>query len=74
MDTMLHYAKAIRRLQRELQMTVSEFRRFGLIGRITTAEEDTKAQNEMENHQLLEQIEDPYRMQRESDLTRGYFG
>jgi hypothetical protein len=33
-------AKGIRRLQRESNISVSEFSQFGLIGRITTAEEE----------------------------------
>ncbi|MGC1928981.1 MAG: hypothetical protein WA667_08405 [Candidatus Nitrosopolaris sp.] len=37
MKNMFHYAKGIRRLQRELNRSVSEFPQFGLIGRITTA-------------------------------------
>ena len=53
---MFHYAKGIRRLQRELKTSVSEFPQFGLIDRITTAEEEeqnlsdlgyTQTQNEL---------------------------
>jgi hypothetical protein len=80
MKNMFHYAKGIRRLQRELKISVSEFPQFGLIGRITTAEEEeqnlsdrshTKTHNE-----LQEQNQDPYRIEREPDLRKeqeGYF-
>jgi hypothetical protein len=75
---MFHYAKGIRRLQRELKISVSEFPQFGLIGRITTAEEEeenlpggsyAQKQNEFENYELQEQNQDPYRIQPEPDLT-----
>ena len=36
---MFHYTKGIRRLQRELKTSVSEFPQFGLINRITVAED-----------------------------------
>ncbi|MGC1931225.1 MAG: hypothetical protein WA667_19825 [Candidatus Nitrosopolaris sp.] len=74
MKNMFHYAKGIRRLQWELNISVSEFPRFGLIGRITVAEEEqqnlpgrsyTQTQNEFENYEL----QDPFRIQREPDLT-----
>ena len=61
---MFHYAKGIRRLQRELKTSVSEFPQFGLIGRITTAEEEeqnlsgqtyARTQNEIENLSNYEQ-------------------
>ena len=40
MKNMFHYAKGIRKFQRELKTSVSEFPQFGLVGRITTAEEE----------------------------------
>jgi hypothetical protein len=71
---MFHYAKGIRRLQRELKISVSEFPQFGLIGRITAEEEQnlpdrsyTETQNEIENYELQEQ--DPYKIEHEPDLT-----
>lgn len=72
---MFHYAKGIRRLQRELRITVSEFPQFGFIGRITAAEEEeqnssdlgyAETQNEIENYELQEQNQYPYRIQREA--------
>jgi hypothetical protein len=76
MNNMLHYAKGIRRLQRELKISVSDFPQFGLIGRITAVEEEqnlsgrsyAETQNEIENYELQEQ-EDPFRIQYEPDLT-----
>jgi hypothetical protein len=71
MEKMFYYAKGIRRLQRELKTSVSEFPQFGLIGLITTAEEEeqnllgrsyTETQNEFENY-------DPFRIEREPDLN-----
>jgi hypothetical protein len=44
---LFHYAKGIRRLQRELKASVSEFPQFGLNGRITTAE---KEEQDLENY------------------------
>jgi hypothetical protein len=58
-------AKGIRRLQRELKTSVSEFPQFGLIGPMTDAEAHnnywldgsyTQTQNEIENYEL----QDPY--------------
>ena len=67
-NNMFHYAKGISRLQRELKISVSDFPQFGLVGRITTVEEEeeqnspglgyTQTQNEFENHELQEQ--DPF--------------
>jgi hypothetical protein len=42
MNKMLYYVKGIRRLQSELQITVSEFPELGLFGRITVAEQEQK--------------------------------
>jgi hypothetical protein len=78
MKNMFHYAKGIRRLQRELKTSVSEFPQFGLIGRITTAEEEERdlenylpdrTYAQTENYELQEQEQDPYRIHREPDLT-----
>jgi hypothetical protein len=76
---MFHYAKGIRRLQRELKVSVSEFPQFGLVGRITAAEEEeqnshndywldesyTQTQNEFEKYEL----QDPFGIEHEPDLT-----
>ena len=40
MNNMFHYAKGIRRLQRELNKSVSEFPQFGLVGGFTAPEEE----------------------------------
>ena len=83
MKNMFHYAKGIRRLQRTCGTSVSEFPQFGLVGRITTAEEEeqnlpglgyTQPQNEIENYEIQEQ-EDPFRIQRKPITmgTRGIF-
>jgi hypothetical protein len=69
MKNMFHYAKGIRRLQRELKTSVSEFPQFGLVGRITAAEVEERnsenywldpscaqTQNEIENYELEEQL------------------
>ncbi|MGA9149367.1 MAG: hypothetical protein WBZ36_02220 [Candidatus Nitrosopolaris sp.] len=77
MKNMFHYAKGIRRLQRELKISISDLPQFGLVGPITTAEEEnshndywldgsyTETQNEIENYEL----QDPYTIEREPDLT-----
>lgn len=74
MKNMFYYAKGIRRLQRELKISVSEFPQFGLIGRITAEEEEEQnshndywldTQNEIENYEL----QDPYTIEHEADLT-----
>ena len=65
--------KGIRKLQRELKISVSEFPQFGLIDRITAEEEEqnlsdrshTKTHNE-----LQEQNQDPYRIERVPDLRK----
>jgi hypothetical protein len=75
---MFHYAKGIRKFQRELKTSVSEIPQFGLIGLITAAEEEeqnwldrsyTEIQKEIENYELQEQNQDPYTIEHEPDLT-----
>ena len=75
MKNMFHYAKGIRKFQRELKISVSDFPQFGLIGQITAEEEErnsenywldrsyTETQNEIENYELQEQNQDHYRIQ-----------
>ena len=74
----MFHAKGIRRLQRELKISVSEFPQFGLIDRITAAEEEeqnlpgqsyAQTQNEFENYELQGQNQDPYTIEHEPDLT-----
>ena len=61
-----------------MKISVSEFPQFGLVDRITAAEEEeqnllgrsyAQTQNEIENYELQEQNQDPYRIQREPHLT-----
>ncbi|MFY9871991.1 MAG: hypothetical protein WAK17_19955 [Candidatus Nitrosopolaris sp.] len=75
-NNMFHYAKGIRRLQRELKTSVSQFQRFGLIGRITVAEVEeqnlpgrsyAQTLDEIEKYELQEQ--GPFRIQFETDLA-----
>jgi hypothetical protein len=70
MKNMFHYAKGIRRLQRELKISVSEFPQLGVVGRITSAEEEqtmpgqsyeAQIENEIQNYELQEQEEFPSR-------------
>ena len=71
MKNMFYYAKGIRRLQRELKISMSEFAQFRLISRITAGEEAqnssgqsyAQTQIEFENYELQEQN------QREPDPT-----
>jgi hypothetical protein len=75
---MFHYAKGIRRLQRELKVSVSDFPEFGLIGRITAAEQEqdlayrsyAETQDEIENYDLQGQEHDPYTIECEPDLEQ----
>ena len=62
----MFHAKGIRRLQRELKISVSEFPQFGLIDRITAAEEEeqnlsdrshTKTHNELQENKTKILIE-----------------
>jgi hypothetical protein len=64
--------KGIRRLQRELKTSVSEFPQFGLIGRITPTEKEQNllGQSYTETQNELQEQEDPFITQREPDLTK----
>jgi hypothetical protein len=75
---MEYYAKGIRKFQRELKTSVSEFPRFGLLGRKMSEELDSEnywpdsngcaqTQRELEDYRLQELAEDPYRIEREPD-------
>jgi hypothetical protein len=81
MKNMEYYAKGIRKFQRELKTSVSEFPRFGLLGRKMPKELDSEnywpdnnscsqTQKELEDYRLQELAEDPYRIEREPDLTK----
>ena len=81
MKKMEYYAKGIRKFQRELKTSVSEFPRFGLLGRKMQDKLDSEnywpdssscVQNrkELEDYRLQELAEDPYRIEREPDLTK----
>jgi hypothetical protein len=78
-EDMEHYAKGIRKFQRELKISVSEFPQFGLLGRKMPDEVDpenywpesnscTQTQKELEDYRLQELAEDPFRFQLEPDL------
>ena len=78
---MEYYAKGIRKFQRELKISVSEFPRFALLGRKMPEESDpenywpdsnssSQTQKELENYRLQELAEDPYRIEREPDPTK----
>ena len=78
-----YYAKGIRKFQRELKISVSEFPRFGLLGRKMPEEPDSEnywpgsnsnscaqTQKELEDYRLQELAEDPYRIELEADPTK----
>jgi hypothetical protein len=78
---MEYYAKGIRKFQRELKTSVSEFPRFGLLGRKMPEELDSEnywpdnnscaqIQKELEDYRSQELAEDPYRIEREPDLIK----
>ena len=78
---MEYYAKGIRKFQRELKISVSEFPRFGLLGRKMPEEFDPEnywpdssssahTERELEDYRLQELAEDPYRIELEPDLTK----
>jgi hypothetical protein len=80
---MKYYAKGIRKFQRELNISVSEFPQFGLLGRKMPEEVDpekhwpdsisnscAQTQKELEGYRLQELAEDPYRIDLEDDPTK----
>ena len=79
---MEYYAKGIRKFQRELKISVSEFPRFALLGRKMPEELDSEnywpdnsnscaqTQKELEDYRLQELAEDPYRIELEPDGTK----
>jgi hypothetical protein len=80
-EDMKYYAKGIRKFQRELKISVSEFPQFGLLGRKMPEEVDpenywpdnnscSQTQKELEDYRLQELAEDPYRYEREPDGTK----
>jgi hypothetical protein len=78
---MKYYAKGIRKFQRELDISVLAFPQLGLIGELTNDEDRDSnnewicrnsgdVQKEMKDYELQELAEDPYRIEREPDLTK----
>ena len=78
---MEYYAKGIRKFQRELKISVSEFPRFALLGQKMPEELDSEnywpdsnscaqTQKELEDYRLQELAEDPYRIELEPDPIR----
>jgi hypothetical protein len=82
---MEYYAKGIRKFQRELKISVSEFPRFALLGQKMSEEVDSEnywpdsdsnsnsfsqTQKELEDYRLQEIAEDPYRFDLEDDPTK----
>ncbi|HYT02706.1 MAG TPA: hypothetical protein VEL70_07320 [Candidatus Acidoferrum sp.] len=78
---MEYYAKGIRKFQRELKISVSEFPRFALLGQKMPEEPDlenywpdnnscSQTQKELEDYRLQELAEDPYRFELEDDLAK----
>ncbi len=71
----------IRKFQRELKTSVSEFPQFGLLGRRLPQKFDSEnywpdssscaqTQKELEDYRLQELPEDPFRIEREPDLSK----
>jgi hypothetical protein len=78
---MEYYAEGIRKFQRELKISVSEFPRFALLGRKMPEELDSEnywpdsnscsqTQKELEDYRLQELAEHPYRIELEADPTK----
>ena len=78
---MKYYAKGIRKFQRELNISVSEFTQFGLLGRKMPDEVDpenywpdsnscSQIQNELVDYKLQQLVEDPYSIELEPDLRK----
>ena len=75
------YAKGMRKFQRELKISVSEFPPFALLGQKMPEEPDSEnywpvnnscsqTQKELEDYRLQELVEDPYRIELEDDPTK----
>jgi hypothetical protein len=80
-EDMKYYAKGIRKFQRELRISVSEFPQFGLLGRKIPEEVDpenywpdsnscSQIEKELEDHKLQELAEEPYSIELEPDLRK----
>jgi hypothetical protein len=78
---MKNYAKGIRKFQRELKISVSDFPQPGFIGELTNDEERDSnnkwtcgnsgdVQKEIEDYELQKAAEDPFRTDREPDLRK----
>jgi len=78
---MEYYSKGISKFQRELNISVSEFPQFGLVGRKMPQELDSEnywpdssscaqTQKELEDYRLQEVAKDPFRIERGPDLRK----
>jgi hypothetical protein len=79
---MEYYAKGIRKFQRALKISVSEFPRFALLGQKMPEElesenywpdnnsNSSQTQKELEDYRLQELAEDLYRIELEADPTK----
>jgi hypothetical protein len=76
-----YYAEGIRKFERELKISVSDFPQLGLIGELTDEEErdsnnewicrnSRDVHKEIEDYELQKIAEDPFRIEREEDLTK----
>ena len=76
-----YYSKGISKFQRELNISVSEFPQFGLVGRKMPQELDSEnywpdssscaqTQKELEDYRLQELAKGPFRIEREPDLRK----
>jgi hypothetical protein len=78
---MKYYAKGIRKFQRELEISVADFPQLGLIGELRNDEErdsnndwtcrnSRDVEKETEDYELQKVAEDPFRIEREPDLSK----
>jgi hypothetical protein len=78
---MKYYAKGIRKFQRELEISVLDFPQLGLMGDLRNDEKRDSnnewvcrnsgdLQKEIEDYELQELAEDPYRIELEDDPTK----
>jgi len=80
-EKMKYYAKGIRKFQRELEISVADFPQLGLIGELRNDEErdsnndwtcrnSRDVEKETEDYELQKVAEDPFRIEREPDLSK----
>ena len=78
---LVYYAEGIRKFERELSITVTEFPQLGLLGRKMRQERDSEnyfaygnscaqTEKELAEYEQQEQAEDRYRTQQEPDLRK----